>query len=214
LNFFPTTEPEFFKLMNRYSFGEKRQIEDREITLPNGSKKVVHGMRTLFNKYKGKPYVIASFNSTDLNGSDTEDVQAKIIPVFTSSRSFNEAKAQIEKLRDLYFPKVKGKDGVVVEDDVDKVLSTEDHVKVSATFKNTLSTTQLIKILIELSEKYPEVFDSLLEERGPFKDTILGLISKVGGKTKRENIKLQMFKVFETIKKFRGENPETIRQKV
>lgn len=207
LKFFPTDEQKFRELLDRYNFNGKRALED---IVENGH--TTPGIKTLFARYKGKPYMAVSYNSEDLEGSLTKDVQAKLVPLFTAKRSFDTAKKEISLLRDIYFadrPK-KGED-VKIEDKY----TSEEKGRITQLFKNTVSTTQLIKILIQVSEQYPEVFDALITPKGTFKVAPLDAIKKIVAEDKQDNVKMQITKVFSTIKSLRGKkSAEEIRKEV
>lgn len=200
IEFFPTDKDAFITLMNKYSFGEKRSLEDI-IKKDNDKTITIPGLNILFQKYKGKPYIKLSFNVNDLNGSESKDVQAKIVPLMTKSRSFDETKKDINKLRDIYFDFEKSKSEI----------NKEERSKVAKSFKNLVSVTQFIDLLISVSEQFPEAFDGILEAIGPFKTVPLDYIGKFGSNKDKEIIKKDITNIFKKIKSLRGKDKQIIK---
>lgn len=205
VKFFPTSEAAFYELMNRYSFGEKRKVEDtegKEIGEHESEKRSIPGLKSLFERYKGKAYIEISYNSEDLDGSTVKDVQAKLVPVFSESRPFDQARKEMLELRDLYFSDQVKKDKT---NDAENVkLTADEKATIASTFKNIISTTQLIDILIAISEDYPEVFDALLSPTGKFNTIPIDIIAKVVPDKSKEIVKTQIKGILNTIKDLRG----------
>lgn len=195
--FYPTNKIAFVELVNSYSFGEKRKSEDT-IKIENGEKKVTSGLDSLYEKYKGKPYIALSYGS-DLKGSNSSDVQAKITPLITKNRTYEQTVKDINDLRSIYFKAL------------DANTSDNDLKKISRTFKNLVSTTQLIDLLIDVAKEYPDSFDGMLTKLGTFNKRPLEYINKVGNKNNKEEIKNDILNLFEKIQKLRKKEKDVIK---
>jgi len=112
------------------------------------------------------------------------------MPLFSESRSFEETKSDIEYLRNLYFSYNENED------------AKEDLKNIAKCFKNTVSSTQMIKILVTVSREYPEVFDNLLKKQA-FDTSILDLLKKVVSGNK-DIVGSGILNVFNTIKNLRN----------
>lgn len=185
IRFLPIDFDSFVEVWNKYTFGEKRSLEDK---VENGS--TIIGLKSLYNIYKGKPYIVISYNINDLGGSNSKAVQSKIMPLFSESRSFEETKSDIEYLRNLYFSYNENED------------AKEDLKTIAKCFKNTVSSTQIIKILVTVSREYPEVFDNLLKKQA-LDTSILDLLKKVVSGNK-DIVSSGILNVFNTIKNLRN----------
>lgn len=209
IRLFPTDKKYFDELINSYSFGEKRKEEDilaRDKDgniIMKGDKPLVKtpGLNTLFETYKGKPYIIVSFNQNDLNGSLTNDVQAKIIPLITKHRSVETTRTELIELRKIYFDS-----------------SEEEKKKMNYLFKNVVSTTEIIDILINISENHPDAFDNLLKPVSKiFNNTPLSYLKKVTGthdNKSEESILTEITNIFEKIKSLRGKSKIEIKSEL
>ena len=106
------------------------------------------------------------------------------------------------ELRDLYFSDQVKKDET---NDTENVkLTADEKAAIASTFKNIISTTQLIDILVAISEDYPEVFDALLSPTGRFKTAPIDIITKVVPAKTKEIFKTQIKGILNTIKDLRG----------
>lgn len=134
IRIFPNTYDAFKNLINRYTFGEVR-TDDK--------------IKSQFNLFKGKPYIVVSYNN-DINGSSNNKTSAKLIPINTEGRPLDVLIQEVSKIKEDLNQEISDYFGKAVGEDYNKLkrsyrVSNEINVKT----ETLLDRSQILDILIE-----------------------------------------------------------------
>lgn len=83
MRLFPSSKQAFKQLLERYTFGSDRSNETID---------------ELYTKYKNKPYITVSYDNK-LDGTTDKKAQARLVPVSSHKRSFDNVVTEVRKLR-------------------------------------------------------------------------------------------------------------------
>ena len=148
---FPNTDKGLRNLINKYTFGKAKNEETilRQLKL-----------------FKGKPYIVVSFNN-DLEGGSTNNITSKLVPINAESRNLDTLISEVAQIKKELNEEVSEHfKGVSGEDYASKKKSYKVSDSINIRTESLLDRSQILDILIEW-------------EQTPYEDgTLLDLYTK------------------------------------
>lgn len=151
IRMFPNNKSEFGKLLDKYTFGTKRDVNR------------IFGEKGSFSYLAGKPYIAISF-SNDLDGAPGNKTSAKLIPISADSRNYDTLVKEITDLKEELHNEVKSYySGVSDEDYTESKKSFRSSKELDAKIETMLDRSQILDILIQWGQTSSSTNETLLD---------------------------------------------------